>query len=105
MAWMFLIFAGLSEVVMVTFMKLSEGYKKLLPSMISFAAGAMSFYLLSLSLLEIPVSTGYGIWTGIGSAGAVILGMVFFKERKDVKRLFFICCIVGSIIGLKMVSY
>ncbi|MBN8193024.1 multidrug efflux SMR transporter [Bacillus sp. NTK074B] len=104
MAWIFLIFAGFSEVVMVTFMKLSEGYKKLLPSLISFAAGAMSFYLLSLSLLDIPVSTGYGIWTGIGSAGAVIMGMLFFKERKDGKRIFFICCIVGSIIGLKLIS-
>ncbi|WP_201716260.1 DMT family transporter [Rossellomorea arthrocnemi] len=104
MAWIFLLFAGLSEVVMVTFMKLSDGYKKLLPSIFSFAAGALSFYLLSLSLLDIPVSTGYGIWTGIGSAGAVIIGMFYFKERKDVKRLFFLCCIVGSIIGLKMVS-
>ncbi|PFA70776.1 QacE family quaternary ammonium compound efflux SMR transporter [Bacillus sp. AFS015802] len=104
MAWMFLIFAGFSEVIMVTFMKLSEGYKKLLPSMISLAAGTMSFYLLSLSLLDIPVSTGYGIWTGIGSAGAVVIGMFFFKEKKDVSRIFFICCIVVSIIGLKIVS-
>ena len=104
MAWIFLIFAGFSEVVMVTFMKLSEGYKKLVPSLISFGAGAMSFYLLSLSLLDIPVSTGYGIWTGIGSAGAVMMGMLFFKERKDAKRIFFICCIVGSIIGLKLTS-
>ncbi|TMU86935.1 multidrug efflux SMR transporter [Bacillus sp. BHET2] len=104
MAWIFLLFAGCSEVVMVTFMKLSEGYKKLVPSIISFVAGAFSFYLLSLSLIHIPVSTGYGIWTGIGSAGAVIMGMVFFKERKEAKRLFFISCIVGSIIGLKLVS-
>ncbi|RBP01151.1 multidrug efflux SMR transporter [Rossellomorea aquimaris] len=104
MAWIFLIFAGFSEVVMVTFMKLSEGYKKLAPSIVSFAAGGISFYLLSLSLLDIPVSTGYGIWTGIGSAGAVLVGMIFFRETKDIKRLFFISCIIGSIIGLKMVS-
>lgn len=104
MAWLFLIFAGFSEVIMVTFMKLSEGYKRFVPSLISFTAGAMSFYLLSLSLLDIPVSTGYGIWTGIGSAGAVLMGMMFFDETRDMKRLFFICCIVGSIIGLKIVS-
>ncbi|WP_226675009.1 DMT family transporter [Rossellomorea aquimaris] len=104
MAWIFLLFAGFSEVIMVSFMKLSEGYRKLFPSLISFVAGAMSFYLLSLSLLDIPVSTGYGIWTGIGSAGAVIMGMVFFNEKKDLKRMMFICCIVGSIIGLKFVS-
>ncbi|MCA1062956.1 multidrug efflux SMR transporter (plasmid) [Cytobacillus spongiae] len=104
MGWMLLILAGFSEVVMVTFMKLSEGFKKLVPSLLSFLAGALSFYLLSLSLLDIPVSTGYGIWTGIGSAGAVMIGMIFFKETKDIKRVFFIFCIIGSIIGLKIVS-
>ncbi|MEL3974238.1 SMR family transporter [Rossellomorea oryzaecorticis] len=104
MAWIILIAAGLSEVVMVTFMKLSDGYKKMFPSLISFAAGALSFYLLSLSLLDIPVSTGYGIWTGIGSAGAVLIGMLFFKEEKNPVRIFFISLIIISIIGLKTVS-
>ncbi|MBH9964697.1 DMT family transporter [Rossellomorea oryzaecorticis] len=104
MAWMILIAAGLCEVIMVTFMKLSDGYKKLVPSILSFSAGALSFYLLSLSLLHIPVSTGYGIWTGIGSAGAVLIGMLFFKEEKNPSRLFFIGLIIFSIIGLKTVS-
>jgi multidrug transporter EmrE-like cation transporter len=104
MAWMILIVAGLSEVVMVTFMKLSNGYKKLFPSFISFIAGAMSFYLLSLALIHIPVSTGYGIWTGIGSAGAVLIGMLFFKEAKSPARIFFISLIIMSMIGLKVVS-
>jgi multidrug transporter EmrE-like cation transporter len=104
MAWMTLIVAGLSEIVMVTFMKLSEGYKKLIPSFISFTAGALSFYLLSLSLIQIPVSTGYGIWTGIGSAGAVLIGMLFFKEVKSPARIFFISLIIISMIGLKAVS-
>ncbi|XXM71601.1 DMT family transporter [Lysinibacillus sphaericus] len=104
MAWMILIAAGLCEVIMVTFMKLSDGYKKLVPSIVSFSAGALSFYLLSLSLLRIPVSTGYGIWTGIGSAGAVLIGMLFFKEDKHPSRLFFIGVIIFSIVGLKTVS-
>ncbi|OIU71401.1 DMT family transporter [Rossellomorea aquimaris] len=104
MAWMILIAAGLCEVIMVTFMKLSDGYKKLVPSIVSFSAGALSFYLLSLSLLHLPVSTGYGIWTGIGSAGAVLIGMLFFKEEKNPSRLFFIGLIIISIIGLKTVS-
>ncbi|MGR3764631.1 DMT family transporter [Rossellomorea sp. NS-SX7] len=104
MAWVILIAAGLSEVVMVTFMKLSDGFKKVAPSIISFSAGALSFYLLSLSLLDIPVSTGYGIWTGIGSAGAVLIGMLFFKEEKHPSRIFFIGLIIISIIGLKTVS-
>ncbi|KMK97409.1 DMT family transporter [Rossellomorea marisflavi] len=104
MAWLALIAAGCCEVVMVSFMKLSEGFKRIIPTAACFIAGALSFYLLSVALLEIPVSTGYGIWTGIGSAGAVLMGMIFFKEAKDVKRIAFLLCIVGSIIGLKLVS-
>lgn len=104
MEWTILILAGISEVLMVTFMKLSEGYKKIWFSILSFLAGGLSFYLLSVALVHIPVSTGYGIWTGIGSAGAVIIGMLFFKEKKKAMRIFFLSCIIGSIIGLKIIS-
>lgn len=104
MAWIYLIAAGLFEVLLVTFMKLSQGYKRLIPSILSFLAGGISFYLLSLALIEIPISTGYSVWTGIGSAGAVIAGMIFFGEKKDLKRIFFISCIIFSVIGLKAFS-
>ncbi|WP_456271305.1 DMT family transporter [Bacillus sp. AK031] len=104
MAWIFLIAAGLFEVLLVTFMKLSDGYKKLIPTILAFISGGISFYLLSLALISIPISTGYSVWTGIGSAGAVIAGMLFFREKKDLKRIFFILCIIASVIGLKAFS-
>ncbi|WP_421385435.1 DMT family transporter [Bacillus salacetis] len=104
MAWLYLITAGLFEVLLVTFMKLSDGYKKIIPTILAYLSGGISFYLLSLALVSIPVSTGYSVWTGIGSAGAVIAGMLFFDETKDLKRVFFITCIIGSVIGLKIFS-
>jgi multidrug transporter EmrE-like cation transporter len=104
MAWFYLIAAGLFEVLLVTFMKLSNGYKKLVPTILAFISGGTSFYLLSLALISIPISTGYSVWTGIGSAGAVIAGMLFFQEKKDFKRVFFISCIIASVIGLKLFS-
>jgi multidrug transporter EmrE-like cation transporter len=104
MAWVYLITAGIFEVLLVTFMKLSDGYKKVLPTILALVSGCASFYLLSLALISIPISTGYSVWTGIGSAGAVITGMVFFSEPRDLRRIFFISCIVISVIGLKAFS-
>ena len=104
MAWFYLITAGLFEVLLVTMMKLSNGYKRIVPTALAILSGGISFYLLSLALVSIPVSTGYSVWTGIGSAGAVIAGMIFFKEKKEFKRIFFIGCIVISVIGLKVFS-
>jgi multidrug transporter EmrE-like cation transporter len=103
-AWLYLITAGLFEVLLVTFMKLSDGYKKIIPTILAFLSGGISFYLLSLALISIPVSTGYSVWTGIGSAGAVIAGMLFFNETRDSRRIFFILCIIVSVIGLKAFS-
>ncbi|WP_409253967.1 DMT family transporter [Bacillus sp. SCS-153A] len=104
MSWFYLITAGLFEVLLVTMMKLSDGYKKMVPTVLAFIFGGISFYLLSLALVSIPVSTGYSVWTGIGSAGAVIAGMVFFNEKRDIKRIFFISCIIISVMGLKIIS-
>ncbi|MGM0844749.1 MAG: DMT family transporter [Bacillota bacterium] len=104
MAWFYLILAGMFEVLLVSFMKLSEGYKKIIPTILAFLSGGVSFYLLSLALISIPISTGYSVWTGIGSAGAVIVGMLFFNEKRDFRRIFFISCIVLSVIGLKAFS-
>ncbi|MGD6803720.1 multidrug efflux SMR transporter [Rossellomorea vietnamensis] len=104
MAWIYLITAGIFDVLLVTFMKLSEGYKKVLPPILAFVSGGASFYLLSLALISIPISTGYSVWTGIRSAGAVITRMVFLSESRDLKRIFFISCIDISVIGLKAFS-
>lgn len=104
MAWIYLLIAGLGEVGFVTFMKLSNNFKKLNYSILCVVSGWISFYLLSKALKVIPVGTGYTIWTGIGAAGSVMIGMMFFKESRDWKRLFFITLVVASVIGLKVIS-
>ncbi|WP_079479323.1 DMT family transporter [Halobacillus salinus] len=104
MAWVFLLFAGFGEMTAMFFLKLSDGFKKKGAAIGAIAAGGVSFYFLSLSLLDLPVGTAYGIWTGIGSVGTVLLGILFFKEGFHAKRLLFILCIISGVIGLKLVS-
>ncbi|MFC7063896.1 DMT family transporter [Halobacillus seohaensis] len=104
MAWIFLIIAGMGEMLGMFFLKLSDGFQKLKPSLFALLSGGMSFYFLSLSLQDLPIGTAYGIWTGIGSAGTVILGILFFKEQVNMKRIFFVTCIITGVVGLKLVS-
>lgn len=104
MAWIYLIIAGFGEIGFVIFMKLSEGFTRHKYTALSVLSGIFSFYFLSNALLSIPIGTGYSIWTGIGAAGSVLLGMVFFGESKNWKRLVFIMMIILSVVGLKFIS-
>ena len=104
MEWILLITAGFCEVGMVTFMNLSNSFTRWKPIIGVLIFGAASFYLLSLALVTLPLGVGYAIWTGIGSAGSVIVGMLFFKESRDLKRIIFISCIIISVVGLKFVT-
>ncbi|MFX3636400.1 MAG: multidrug efflux SMR transporter [Candidatus Pristimantibacillus sp.] len=102
MAWIFLILSGLAEVGGVTFMKLSDGFRNWKGTVGAIIFGFFSFYLLSRAMEEIPLSTGYGIWTGIGSVGSVLLGMIFFGDSKSWKKILFVGMIITGVIGLKM---
>ncbi|WP_020619441.1 DMT family transporter [Paenibacillus daejeonensis] len=104
MAWMFLLLSGLAEVSGVTFLKLSKGFTRFKPTLGAIISGAFSFYFLSRALQEIPISTAYGIWTGIGSAGGVLLGMYLFSESRDIRKLIFIGMIITGVIGLRVVG-
>lgn len=104
MSWIFLVLAGLFEVGGVIFLKFSEGFTKWKYTAIMAVFMASSFILLSFSLKEIPISVGYGIWTGVGASGSVLLGMYLFKEPKNMKKLAFVGGIILSIVGLKFVS-
>ncbi|MCP1426820.1 multidrug efflux SMR transporter [Paenibacillus sp. FSL K6-1122] len=104
MSWFFLILAGLFEVGGVIFLKLSDGFTKLKHTLMFAMFLGLSFIFLSLSLREIPISIGYGIWTGIGASGSVLLGMYVFKEPKNAKKLAIVSGIIVSIVGLKLVS-
>lgn len=104
MAWIYLIIAGLLEVGWAVGLKYTEGWTRLLPSVLTGSAMIVSFYFLSQALKTIPIGTGYAIWTGIGAVGAAILGMLVFGESRDVARIICILLIVAGIVGLKVFS-
>ena len=102
MAWVYLILAGFFETAWAVGLKYTEGWTKLVPSIITIALMAVSFILLSLALKELPIGTAYAVWTGIGTIGTVIFGMIYFKEPSDILRILCILLIVAGIVGLKL---
>lgn len=102
MAWFLIVIAGVFEVAFVISMKLSDGFKNIKFTSLTVISAALSFFILSLALKEIAVGTGYAVWTGIGAAGSVLLGMYLFKEKRSRKKLFFLSCIIMGVVGLKL---
>lgn len=104
MSWIYLVIAGLLEIVWAIGLKYAEGFTRLVPSLITIAAMVASVWFLAIALRTIPVGTGYAIWTGIGAVGTAILGIVLFAEPATAARLACIGVIVAGILGLKLVS-
>lgn len=104
MAWIFLVVAGLFECGWAIGLKYTDGFSKLVPSLFTVTAMAISFWLLSIAMKTIPVGTAYAVWTGIGAVGVAILGMVLFGESRDIMRIICLLLIVSGILGLKLVS-
>lgn len=101
-AWSLLFVAGLLEIVWSASMKASDGFTRHLYTGITLTAAWLSFWLLGLAMKSLPLGTAYAVWTGIGAAGAAILGMLFFKEPATIARILCIAAIVGGILGLKL---
>ena len=104
MAWIWLMLAGLLEVVWATGLKYTEGFTRLLPSVVTVAAMVGSICLFGVAVRTIPIGTGYAVWTGIGAVGVAILGMVLFDEPRELARIGSILLIVAGIAGLKLVT-
>ena len=104
MAWTYLVIAGLFEIGWAVGLKYTDGFTRLWPSLGTAASMALSVYLLAKALRDIPIGTGYAVWTGIGAVGTATLGMFLFGESRDVLRLVCIALIVSGIAGLKLVS-
>lgn len=104
MAWALLCIAGVFEIAFAVCMKSSDGFTRLVPALLTVGTGVASVVLLSLSLRELPVGTGYAIWTGIGAAGTATLGIALFGESAAPMRIGCIALILASIIGLKLIS-
>ena len=104
MAWFLLCIAGVFEMAWAIGLKYSDGFSKLIPSVLTVAAMLASIVLLSIALKSLPVGTGYAVWTGIGAAGTALLGMYLFQEPATALRLGSIALIVAGIAGLKLAS-
>lgn len=104
MAWITLFLAGILETFWAIALKYSEGFTKPLASGLTILGMIASFYLLSLALRTLPLSTAYAIWTGIGTIGTVIIGMAFLKESLSLPQVICVLLIASGIIGLKVLS-
>ncbi|MBN9598655.1 MAG: quaternary ammonium compound efflux SMR transporter SugE [Afipia sp.] len=104
MAWVILFVAGLMEVGWAIGLKYTEGFTRLVPSVLTLTAMTISVVLLAIALKTLPVGTGYAVWTGIGAVGTAILGIVLFGDPATLARLACIGLIVAGIVGLKLAT-
>ena len=104
MSWIVLLLAGLLEVGWAVGLKYTAGFTRLWPTVATVVSLLASMGLLGVALRALPLGTAYGIWTGIGTVGTALLGMVLFREPASVTRLICIALIVGGIVGLKLAS-
>lgn len=104
MPWIWLVAAGLLEVVWAATLKYSNGLTRFWPAVATFACMGASFFLLALAMKRLPLGTAYAVWTGIGAVGAAILGILLFGEPASPGRITCIALIVAGIVGLKASS-
>ena len=104
MSWLCLLLAGLLEVVWATALKLSDGFSRLVPSAVMVVAMIASFVLLSRAVRVLPIGTAYTDWTGIGALGALVVGILWFREPATAQRLFFAALLLVGLVGLKAAS-
>jgi len=102
--WIILIIAGLFEIFWPISVELSDGFSKIVPTVIGITFYIVSLILLAFALKELPVGIAYAAWTAIGVAGVAIVGMLFLGETTSILKLFFISLIIISVVGLKLVS-
>ena len=104
MSWMYLLLAGVLEVVWASSMKLSHGFTRPIPSLVTLVTMAGSFWLLAIAMRAIPLGTAYSVWTGIGSIGAFIVGVTFLAEPFNAMRILAAGLIVSGLVLMKLSS-
>jgi quaternary ammonium compound-resistance protein SugE len=104
MAWLFLFIAGLLEVGWAIGLKYTEGFTRLVPTVLTVTAMMLSIGMLGIALRTLPVGTAYAVWTGIGAVGTAMLGIYLFGDPATVMRLACIGLIVAGIVGLKFAT-
>jgi len=103
-AWLALLLAGLLEIGWALGLKYSDGLTRVWPTLATAIAIILSFGLMALALRSVPFGTAYAVWTGIGAAGSVIIGMALFGEPADFARVACLTLIIAGMIGLKLAS-
>jgi quaternary ammonium compound-resistance protein SugE len=104
MSWLVLVLAGLLEIGWAVGLMYSHGLTRLWPSVATAVALVGSMGLLALAMRTLPLGTAYAVWTGIGTVGTAVLGIVLFREPATAMRLACIALIVAGIVGLKLAS-
>ncbi|MCC6072302.1 quaternary ammonium compound efflux SMR transporter SugE [Massilia sp. GCM10020059] len=104
MTWIILLIAGLLEVAWAVGLKYTHGFTRLVPSAFTLVSMAGSVFLLGLAMRQLPLGTAYAVWTGIGTVGTAIAGMVLLGEPAGALRLGCIALIVAGILGLKLLT-
>jgi len=104
MPWLLLLVAGLFEVGFTTCMKKSEGFRQPFWAASFLFFAVLSFVFLALAVRRIPLGTAYAVWTGIGAAGTILVGIFLFGEAPNPLRLLLVAVIVGAVLGLRLVE-
>jgi quaternary ammonium compound-resistance protein SugE len=104
-AWLYLIIAAFFETGWAIGLEYSDGFTKLVPSIATIVAMAISVVLLAKAVQSLPIGTAYAVWTGIGAAATAILGIILFDETSSVARLGFIGLIVVGVVGLEVTGH
>ena len=104
MAWLILFVAGLTEVGWAVGLKYTQGFTRPMPTAFTVVSTVLSLWLLDLAVRTLPLGTAYAVWTGIGTVGTAILGIVLFNEPATGLRVLCVALIVTGIVGLKLVT-
>ena len=102
--WLALLLAGLLEIAWAVGLKYSDGLTRFWPSVAMVTAIVSSFALLAVSVKSVPFGTAYALWTGIGAAGTMIIGMVAFGESTDIVRVTCLTLIIAGMVGLELAA-
>ena len=102
MAWTYLFFAGILECIWPIALKESDGFTKIPATSVALVTGLISLLLLSFALKDLPISTAYAIWTGLGATGVTIIGVFYYGEPASMSRVVSISLIIAGIVGLRL---
>lgn len=104
MPWILLLFAAVFEIAWAVGLKSTEGFTRLWPTVGTVFSLLVSVFLLGSAAKSLPIGTAYAVWTGIGAAGTVVIGMIFFGDPVNAVRLACVSLILMGVVGLKVFS-